>query len=181
MNWAVYALLIYVAAVLQKGVAPLLEIPMPTGGAAAPRFELLIAVLAGLFAGPRTTVLAWALVGLAIDLLEVPGGDTVLIGPHTLGFMVGGWVILQLRTMVLRTHPFSVAFCAVGAGLAAQLVVVAIYAIRSWYDPIPDYAATGELGLRFVSLLYTGGVAIILALPLLKLTGLLGLSAGSRR
>ncbi len=191
MNWTIYAIFVYVFLAVQTGFAPALELASDWRyGPVAPRFELILVVFVGLLAARGTTIAAWVIVGALVDLLTVypsgGGGDGLtLIGPYTLGFLVGALVLHQIRGMVLRTHPLSMAFCVFVCGLTVSLVVVALFTIRSWYDgaSMPGFSGAAELFARILSTVYTAALALLFAWPLLKTTNLLGLqlSRQSRR
>jgi len=176
MNWTIFAIFAYVFAALQVGLAPVIALD-GRFGPVVPRFDLVLVTFIGLFAATRATLTAWAVMGLVIDLAMPPHvGGVTLIGPYTIGFLFGGFAVLQLRTLVLRTHPLSMAFCTMAAGLAAQLVVVLIFTIRSWYDPaFAEYRAVADLIARSLGLLYTAAFALLLALPLVRLVPVFGL------
>ena len=176
MNWTVYAIFAYLFTALQLGLSPAIAVA-GRFGPVMPRLDLILVTFVGLFAAPRTTMAAWVLMGLLIDVAAPPyAGGVTLIGPNALGYLAGAFAVLQLRGMVLRTHPISLAFCTVAAGLAVHLVVVLIFTIRSWYDPAwSGYAAVGDLTVRALGLLYTAAFSLLLAWPLLKLIPAFGL------
>lgn len=176
MNWTLFAIFAYLFAALQAGLAPVIALD-GRFGPIIPRFDFVLVVFVGLFASPKPTLVAWAAMGLLIDLALPPhAGGVTLIGPYTIGFLFGAFAVLQLRTLVLRTHPLSLAFCTVTAGLAVQLVVVLIFTVRSWYDPpFANYSATADLTARAMGLLYTAIFALLLAFPLVRMVPVFGL------
>jgi len=176
MNWTLFAIFAYLFAALQTGLAPVIALE-GRFGPIVPRFDFVLVVFVGLFAAPRPTMVAWAAMGLLIDLaMPAHVGGVTLIGPYTIGFLFGGFAVLQLRTLVLRTHPLSLAFCTVAAGLAVQLVLVLIFTIRSWYDPpFANYSAVADLTTRAFGLLYTAIFALLLAFPLVRMVPAFGL------
>ena len=142
----------------------------------------MVAVFIALSA-PRAAAL-WACVslGLLLDLAyPVTAGDNRvlhLIGPYALGYLAGGWVIVQWRTMVFRRRALTVGVMSVVFVLIAQIIVVCLYAVRSrdWYPgEVIHWSETSgwvELGRRTVAALYTGifaipaGWLLIKAMPL---------------
>jgi hypothetical protein len=176
VNWTVFTIFAYVFLAVQSGLVPAMRLASDWPyGPVSPRLELILVVFVGLFAARRTSLAAWATMGLAVDLLtEYPDGVT-LIGPFALGFLAGGLVLHHLRGMVLRTHPLSLAFSVFVCGLAVQLVVVAIFAIRASYDPMPGFSGGSALAARLLGLIYTAAIALVLAWPLMKTVNLLGL------
>lgn len=178
MNWTVFGIFAYVLLVLQTAAAPAMELPTRFG-AVGPQFVLVLGVVVGLFAAPRLVYLAWGILGLLVDLVSPlsagPGAlSFTLVGPHVLGYLAAGFVILQLRSMVFRQHPFSTGFSIVLAGAAAELVVVLLLSVRGVYEVLPDFSALNELALRGISLLYSGVVGTLMAVPLLRLIGIFG-------
>ncbi|MFA7236323.1 MAG: hypothetical protein WC058_05615 [Phycisphaeraceae bacterium] len=175
MNWLVFSILAYLFTALQLGLSPTLAIHSRFGPI-TPHFELALLVLPGLFAPSRQTVLSWAVMGLILDLAIQPYvGDATIIGPHALGYAAGGYVVLQLRTMVVRTHPLSWCFAAVAGGIAAMLVVTGILTFRGWYDPAMHIRPAAELAARMLDVLYSAPFALLFAWPLMKLSPALGL------
>jgi len=176
VNWTVFAIFAYVFLAVQNGLAPVMRLASDWQyGPVTPRLELILAVFVGLFAARGTTLAAWAIMGLAVDLLtEYPEGLT-LIGPFTLGFLAGGVILHYVRGMVLRTHPLSLAFCVFVCGLAVQLIVVAIFTVRAWYDPMPGFSGGSALLGRILGMVYTAALALVLAWPLMKTVNLFGL------
>jgi cell shape-determining protein MreD len=178
MNWTVFGIFAYLLLVLQTAAAPSMELPTRFG-AAGPQFVLVLGVVVGLFAAPRVVYLAWGILGLLVDLVSpFTGGQGTLsftlVGPHVLGYLAAGFVLLQLRSMVFRQHPFSTGFSIVLAGAAAELVVVLLLSLRGMYEAMPGFSAMNELALRGISLLYSGVVGTLLAVPLLRLIAIFG-------
>lgn len=188
MNWLVFSILAYVFTALQLGLSPTLAIDSRFGPI-APHIELALLVLPGLFAPSRQAVLSWAIMGLVIDLAAQPyamtpaGAVYSIIGPYALAYAAGGYVVLQLRTLVVRTHPLSWCFASGVGGAAAMLVITGILTIRVWYDPAMQIRPSAELAARMLDVLYTAPFALLLAWPLMKLAPAAGLqtSKGATR
>ncbi len=183
MNWAVFGIFTYVFLVLQTSLTPVLELPTRYG-VVGPQFVLLLGVIVGMFAHPRITCIAWAILGLLVDLTSTYAlGPTepslTLVGPHVLGYLAAAYVMIQLRTMVFKQHPFSTGFAIIVCGVAAELVIVLILSIRGMYDPIAGFSALPQLALRGIGLLYSAVVGVILAVPMLKLTLLFNFPANT--
>lgn len=183
MNWTVFGIFAYLFLAMQQGLAGLFAISTGSGSV-GPRFELILATFIGLFAPGRVTLVAWGLLGLAADLLNVSHDGTIVIGPYTLGFLAGGVTVLQVRLLVLRTHPLSHGFAVFCSGIAVALVVVINLTVRGWWYGQPDgYGALNDLLNRSMGALYTCLLAVLLTWPLMKATPLLGLplSRNARR
>lgn len=167
MNVIVVVLVGYLFIALQQGLAPAFDVTM-RWGTLTPQLVLIFAVYLGLLAPVNTVVWAWAAIGLSMDLLTPTAEGALLIGPYTVSYLAGAFVVRQLRGMVLRTHPISHAFCVIGAGLAVHLVVTAIFGIRQVYDPIDGYAALRDMGARVLAVLYTAPFAAAIAWPMIR-------------
>jgi len=172
MRWTVFALAAYAALALQVGLARHVSL-----GSAQPQIVLLLAVFVALSAPTRTAVVACGILGLFMDLLASPyvlaatatlepaPQAATILGPYTLGYMAGGYLVVQLRPMLFRHHPLTMAAMALAAGAEAHLLVVGLLWLRNWYEPIEGFIASAELGVRGLGLLYTAGLGLLLAYP----------------
>ena len=169
MRWPVFLIFAYIALALETGVSGRLG-PGTLGGV-SPSFVVLLVVFISLFA-PRATAL-WAcwLLGVLMDLSAPCArsglGGVFLIGPYALGYVFGCVLILQLRALVFRKRVLTFALLTFICMLAISLVVVGVFAIRTWYaeSPRPVYfetTAMHELLRRFGMSVYTS----LLAIPL---------------
>lgn len=195
MNWALFAVMFYVLLAMQTGLSSLFGVHVEWFGGLdlAPRFVLILPVFIGLFGPARTAMVAFALTGFCLDLLSPleswanQQGTTMmpqqltLIGPYTLGYLVGGYLTLQLRGMVFRGNPLSLSFCVIVAGIAVHLIVVALLSLRGWYDPVVGFSASSAMLERGLSLIYTGLITIVIAWPLLKLKPFFGFQVSKTR
>lgn len=154
----------YLALAAQVGLGPLLEIKTRFGFV-QPQFILILAVVVGLSSTMSTTYLAWALFGLALDLIHsyvhAGGGSFVVIGPYAIGYLCGAYVLAQIRSMIVRQHPLAIPFTALIVGVAIHLVVVGVFTVRQWYDPRADFSPLNALLGSLLVLLYTSGVALL--------------------
>ena len=173
MRWFVFAVLAYVLLALQ--VSSLGEISL-FGAALRPQPLVILAVFVGLSAPGRTAMMAWGVLGLLLDLTSawpLPGDRAVtIVGPYTLGFLAAGYTLYELRSMLFRQHPLTLAAMTIVCGIAVNLVVVGVFTVRDWYDPLAYWSARGELLARGMALLYTGLIAAVLAIPLIKIAPL---------
>ena len=175
MNWTVFAIFAYVFWAMSQGLSGLFIISTGTGDV-APRFELILAMFVSLFAPGRVALAAWGIMGFCVDLLSVNHDGAILVGPYTLAFLAGGITVLQVRTMVLRTHPLSHGFAVFCSGIAVALVVVIIFAVRGWWYGMPEgYSSVDDLINRALSAVYTAALAVLFAWPLMKMVPLFGL------
>lgn len=177
MRWWVFAVVAYLLLSVQVALADVMSITTKFGPI-QPRFVLLLAVFVGLAASPRVVMIASLALGILVDATTtwplVDGGALTLIGPHALGYVAGGYVLLQVRSMVFRQHPLTVGSMMLVAGVAVELIVVAAFTIRAWYEPVAGWSSTHELVARSLALLYSAALGTLLAVPLCALTPIFG-------
>jgi len=189
VRWIVFAVAALVGLVFDTGLSEVLRIEKL--GHVRPSLCAVLAVFVALSA-PRTAAL-WAclVLGLLLDLahpLTVAENRVVyLIGPHALGYLVGGWLVVSGRPMVFRRRALTIGVMTVLCLLAAQLVAVGLYALRAqaWY-PGPaifwtDSSAMAELGVRLLAVVYSGLLAIPVGWLLVQTIGLWGFPASPHR
>jgi len=165
MRWSVFILTAYVALLLQAGLGNLLAYG---DSAVTPSFLLILGVFIGMWAPPQTVAWAMLILGLLTDLTHAyPIGDTQmvwLIGPASLGYLLGAMAICQLRSMVFRDSALALAVMVFMVGILVHLAAIALLAIRGWPwlpgEPIIGYSATHALFEAFKQLLYTTAFAL---------------------
>lgn len=175
MNWITFAIAAYLCLTLQVGLGDLWAI-----GPAAPSLVLVLGVFIGLTA-PGTTV-GWAMLvlGLLVDAITPwtgPGQQTVtILGPAAIGYLVGAYAVVQLRSMVFRESVLTLAVMTFVVGIFIQLVIVFLMVIRGPIsgDALPGFSAADQLVMRFLSLLYTAVAAVPVGWLLMKLSPLFG-------
>ncbi|MFO0873224.1 MAG: hypothetical protein U0575_04545 [Phycisphaerales bacterium] len=184
MRWGVFLVVALVAAACDTSLTALLSI-----GTIVPQLMPLVAVFVAL-AAPRTTVL-WAclFMGLVVDLCS-PAFDAQLrplhlAGPHALGYLFAANLVLPLRTMVLKRNPLTLGALTAIFSMAASLVVVALWSVRTWYPDPPvvfggDSALT-ELGRAGLRALYSGAIAVPIGWFLVRTAPLWGFSPSGQR
>ena len=164
MRWTVFFILAYLLIGLQTSLAPLLRIDF-----VAPNLLMILAVYIALHTSGTTASYACLLLGLAVDLttpypLADGVRDAAILGPNMIGFVFGGWIVLQLRNLVYRDSPVGIAVVVFLAGVFIHLFCTVLLTVRGlpWLlnQPIPNWSAADELVRRFFELLYTAGVAI---------------------
>jgi len=172
VNWIVFALVAWVLFGLELGLRDLLAIGP---GGIAPSFVLPLVVYVALSAPGRTAVWAAAALGLVMDLTRVVdlegGGVTTVAGPYVLAYAGGAYALLVVRPLMYRRNPLTVAVLTGGAGVMAQIVVVALTTVRSVYDPVA-FSPAAELMVRLASAVYsvlTGGLVAMALMPLTDL------------
>jgi rod shape-determining protein MreD len=166
---------------LEKGLRDALSIGT-TGIAPSFVFGLLTFVA---IAAPRSTVMWTAiLLGVLMDLIfEVPlrQASVTMIGPHAIAYVVACQLILSMRGVMIRRNPFTLGFLACLGGVVAFTTLVAIYTARSLLGTPLAWDARHELFAGLGSSVYTGIVAIVLALVLFPIAGPLGLPNQQQR
>ena len=171
MNWLVFTIWVYLMLVADKGLDELLEVQM-----VAPSFTLILAVFLSLWAAPATVPWTLLVLGVLQDLSYGHAAGSVsnllLIGPHGLGYLAGGYVSIQLRGLVLRDSPVAMAVTVFAIGLFVHLVVVAMLTLRGLpillVEPICAWSAADELVRRFFALLYTAAVSLPVGYVLIR-------------
>ncbi len=163
MNRVVFALVAWIFIGLEGGLRDALQVGQLN---IAPSFVLVLATMVALWASPSAAMGAAVVLGLALDMLyQVPHahgtGDVVVLGPHALGFMLGAFLVLNLRAIAFRKNTLTLAVLCVLSGVCGALVVTAALSLRALYDPIEIGRPIAELGQRFASACAT----FVLALP----------------
>lgn len=177
MNWAVAAVLTWIAFGLELGLRDLLAIG-PRG--IAPSFVLPLAVYLALWASPLAAWTSALAIGLLVDLtapVTLTDGTTAIIaGPHALGYLLSAQLVLTLRPSMLRRNPIALVMLTMIAGGIVQLADVFVLVIRRGYDPIAiEPIASLMTGLG--SAVYSGASALVLALVLIPLMPIMGFPA----
>ena len=126
-------------------------------------------------------MIAWGVLGLLLDLTSawpLPNGAAVtIIGSYALGFLTAGYTLYEMRSMLFKQHPLTIAAMTFVCGIAVNLIVVGLFSIRNWYDPLAHWSAKPELLVRGMALLYTAMIAAVLAFPLIKMAPLFAFQA----
>jgi rod shape-determining protein MreD len=161
MKWPLFTLFAFLVVAVQLSLRNVLT--LESLGFITPDLVAVLAVFITLFAHRAAALWACWMLGMAMDL--APQASTTaahVIGPHALGYVFGGYVVLQLRTMVFRRRALTMGFLTFACVLAASVVAVAIFTVRSWYAPeIPLQAGpVSEMVRRFGIALYSGLIAI---------------------
>jgi len=180
MRWVTFAITAYLLLALETGLRTLWSVPWAWD--ASPSLLLILLVYLGLWAPPWKVAWAAVILGLLGDLYPraVAGAqpDIAVLGPTALGFAVGAYVLLQLRTMVFRDSLVTMAVMTFVTGLCAHLLTVAMFVLRGLHlpwisgfladSPLPGWSTSQELLLRFLGLLYTTILAVPVGWLLLK-------------
>ena len=183
MNWIALGLLAWVFLGLEKGVADALELG---GTGIAPSFVFGLLTFVAMSAPPGRAL--WAAVGLgvAMDLLFSIALDdgappVYLAGPHALSYVLGTQLVLALRGLMIRRNPLAMGFLACMGFVVARVALVAMLSLREGMGTPISWDAKGQLLAALGSGVYTGVVAVGLALALIPLGGFLGLPGQQQR
>ncbi|MBM4109542.1 MAG: hypothetical protein FJ255_12165 [Phycisphaerae bacterium] len=182
MNWIMVGLVAWVMLGLEKGLRGALELG---ASGIAPSFVFVLATFVALLAPAGTALWTCLALGLVIDLTHTvslsAGGSAVVVGPYALGYVLGCQLVLTMRGVMMGRNPLSLGFLALVASIVCHIVVVAVFAVRGLMVNDVAWAASGQLVPRLGSALYTGGLAVGLALVLFPMAGALGLSGPQAR
>ena len=179
MNRITFAIATYLFLALQNGLGPLWTV-----GGVTPSLILILGVFVGVSA-PRTTVM-WSMLILGVLLDLQPGPlrhSGVILGPHAVGYLIGGYSLLQLRGLLFRESVITIVLLVCAVGGFAAMVETLIYALRAmpWLaaDPLP-WSPMQQLGHRLTELLYSALVAIPFGLMLQASRRLWGFAGRSK-
>lgn len=184
MRWPVFLIVAFIIVAIDTSFIGVLQLQALRG--IAPSLTIALVVFICLFASRISALTGSLMLGVLIDLcspLEMTGGlETLhLIGPHGLGFLFAGYLVVQMRTMVFRQRAVTVGVLSIIAWTAVALVAVTIYMIRSWYGEGVSYPTTGgaagELLRQIGIAIYSGLVAIPFGWVLLATTPAWGFQA----
>ncbi len=184
MRWAVFLVAAVVAVVLDvsflDGLAP------DNAREIRPSITAVLAVLLTLSA-PRTTAL-WAcfLLGLALDLslpvISPAGSVWYLVGPHTLGYVAAGYLVVRSRPVLFRQRALTIGVVTLGFVVVMSLVSILLFTVRSIHPGEPDVGWTDgsiarAIGIRLLIAIYSGVVAVPVGWGLVKSIPLWGFAA----
>lgn len=166
--------------VLQLGLRPLLAI-----GGISPSFLLVLLVFVAM--STRRITVAWASIclGLLVDLtypisMTDHVADMAIVGPASLGYLVGGLIVTRLRGIVFKDSPIAMPTMAIAAGFFVHLTIVAMLVIRQlpWLEaePIPHWNIADQLADRFCMVVYTAVWAAPLGFVFVRLRPIWGFS-----
>jgi len=129
MHWIYFAILLYVTAVLQTTLVPVVAIHD-----VRPDLMVLVAVFYALNAKTYDGLLMCWIVGLVIDLTSLGYENQANVGLHAFSLGLIGWGIVRLRSLMLRD---SVATQVMVTFLATALLAMAasafmMYAAQAW-------------------------------------------------
>lgn len=182
MRWLTFTIFAYVFAAADAGLANLLQI-----GGVRPNLLLILGVFIGLSAAPMSLAWAMLVLGVLADIVNSPlaGVGATVLGPSALGFLFGGWAMLQFRGLVFRQSAIAMGVLVFLTGIFVHLVIVATVSMRgmAWPvgEPVPGWSATDQLVHRFMELIYTAILAVPLGAILIHFEQWWGFGHGKHR
>jgi rod shape-determining protein MreD len=168
VKWPTFLIILYLALALEGSFAQALN--MQSMGDITPSLVITLVVFVAMFAPRLTTLWSCWLMGMLMDLsLQYPG-EIIVVGPHALGYLLAGLLILQIRSMVFRKRVLTFVLLTFAAMLMVSIVVVAVLTVQSLYlgenaGQVAYFTRSGalrELLWRFGSSVYSA----VLAAPL---------------
>lgn len=175
MRWTVFFIMAFILLALEVGLHPLWVLPIGPYRAASPSLLLILGVFLCMNTTAGYIVTAMILLGALTDLTQPVGKaepvrDIVLLGPAALGFLLGGFVIMQLRHLVFRDSVVTLIAMTFAGGLFVQLGIVAVISLRGVVptEPVPDWQPMSQLLHRTMSVVYSAALAAPLGMLLIR-------------
>ena len=156
MRWLVFTIFAYLAFALDQGLSVLWS-DLLGGWSAAPSLMLIYAVFIALWAPPRATYIAWLILGILTDLSiprgvagAVDGNESFwVLGPATLGYLLGAYAAVETRTLFLRESPLALAALTFFSGIFVHLLTIAILTWRGVHfplgEPLAGWSGTSQI------------------------------------
>lgn len=170
MRWAVFLVAAVSAVVLDvsflDGMAP------DSAREIRPSITAALAVFLTLCAPRMPALWACFLLGLALDL-SLPsarsGGEVVyLVGPHTLGYVAAGYLVVRSRPVLFRQRALTIGVVTLGFVVVVNMTAILLDAVRSLH-PGESFGWTGRaVGIRLLVAIYSGVVAVPVGWGLVK-------------
>lgn len=171
MHWIAFAILLYIATVLQTASIPFLAVHT-----VVPDLMVIVAVHYALLARPHDGMIACWCTGLAIDLAGLSYTDHSSVGVHALSLGLIGWAIIKVRELTFRENALTQVAFAFIAKLALTVFVGLhmLYVLDPW-DRLQEIATMG-----FWAAVYTGLIAPYIHWTLRRFRAALGLGVTHR-
>ncbi len=190
MRWQVFLVVAFVFLVIDGGLMNVMQIELPVVRVIAPNIVAVLVVFVCLFASRLSALAGCLLLGMLMDL-SLPamageaGRNVYIVGPHALGLLFAGYLILQMRTMVFRQRVITIGVLTGVCVMTAGIVMTAIFVIRGWYGEGVVYpmqsSAFNELLRQAAIALYSGLLAVPLGWVLLQTTPAWGFQQSHQR
>ncbi|MCA9290382.1 MAG: hypothetical protein KDA25_04585 [Phycisphaerales bacterium] len=187
MRWSVFIVFAFVAFVFDVSLAGLFAVGRDA--AFEPSIIACLAVFIALFASRMSALWACWILGMLVDLshgVGLPDATTIrILGPHALGFVIAGYMLLQVRTMVFRRRALTFVVLTFSFLVLAHVAAVAIAALRSWLPGTEavwaGHRPVDELFRRFFLAAYSAVVAFPVGWALVRTVPAWGFQSGAAR
>lgn len=167
MRWIPLLVILYLGAVVQTTIAPLIEIK-----AIRPDLLVIVAIFYALYAPRYDAMLACWGVGFLIDLTSISYQTHSNIGVHALGMGLAGILVVALRDYTVQDSPLTQMMYCFAAKLLITTVAVTHMAIVLEMEGV----LRRFLLFGFWEAVYTGLLAPYVFWGLRKLRGSLGVA-----
>lgn len=174
MNWIVFAAALWLLTGVEFGLLPALELG-DTG--VVPSALVVLLVFVCLWTRTATLVLACLAVGVVLDLMRTvaaEGADVAVLGPHTLGCLLAGALVLNVRALLYRRGVLSLAFLSLLGSVLIHITATFLLGVRAVYDVIEFGRPGAELGRQLLCSLYTAVLALVAGFALNAVRPLFG-------
>ncbi len=149
MHWIAFAILLYIATVLQTASMPFLAVHT-----VVPDLMVIVAVHYALLARPHDGMIACWCTGLAIDLAGLSYSGHSNVGVHALSLGLIGWCIIKVRELTFRENALTQVAFAFLAKLAVTMLVGLhmLYVLDQW-DRLGEITTMGVWAALYTGLL----------------------------
>lgn len=171
MRWIPFVILLYIGAVMQTTIAPMIEIHD-----IRPDLLIILAVYYALYAPRYDALLACWCTGFLIDLTSISYATHSNVGVHAVGLGVAGILIVGLRDYTIQDSPLTqMLYC-----LATKLFVASIMILHMIYVLDTEGVAIRFLAVGCWEAVYTGLMAPYAFWMLRRMRDSLGLAPARR-
>lgn len=171
MRWIPFIILLYVGAVLQTTIVPVVEIHE-----IRPDLLIILAVYYALMAPRYDALLACWCIGFLIDLCSAGYTTHSNVGVHAVGLGVAGILIVGLRDYTIQDSPLTqMLYC-----LFTKIFVTGVMVLHMAYVLDVDNIVGRFMAVGCWEAVYTGLLAPYAFWSLRKLRGTLGLDPARR-
>ena len=165
MRWPAFIIALAVTLTLDQAFLQVLAI-----GPVFPGCTATLVVFVALFAPRSTSMWAAFIAGLMIDLAQpaiMNGNEPYhVIGPSTLGYVLGTYLVLLIRPMIFRRNPLSLGMLCFPFLLAVGVIYIAMWSIRGFYPDTGVPWGQSAVTREFARILGQAVYSAILAIPL---------------
>lgn len=167
----------YLAMVITVYAALALEVTLGSAvslGGLEPSLLLIVLVFVSIQATADRAMKVALVLGVLADLFHSPLAGAVIVGPMTLGFVVGAYAVTQLRNTLFRGSIVTLAAMVLAGGFFAELVSVTIWSLRGTRiagDAPEGWLPIAELGWRTLGVLYSALWSLAVGWVLLRFRG----------